>query len=567
MASAVPYNPDDFENNNPFAEPVAEPSVIDSGLAIQANLGYPSLNESVVENAESDTRYSHSYTDDPDYEQDDENGISEQQYDQDESANENADVSNMGKLTEAELRKLLPERYTDKYLIQIRLVAIEKNKVGNPILRFDAALKGLPRFRQAKYKEVRRTYNEVVKFNKYLTISNLEVFVPVIPGAVTSYPSGGDEETKQLHQVWQEWFDRICSNPILVRDEEFVYFLESDFGYSVINSNRKSSVASGLMRKTLKQLAVPYDPYDELAEFRPMIKSAYLECQKLYRLMDKNSKTEKQLSIHVFDLCNKLSVLAQSENSHPGMKNMWEKLSKIVQIQSDLLLIESINDMGSLGDGIQCLVNDFYQIKEALTNRHLIMRELTQAETQTQTKHQNATRIKNKSALDPIKVDEAIRSLEYATKTEESLNLQVKRISGEMLFERKEIIQFTEKKFQKLLKNFTLNKVDHHRKNLKNLENIRLDIRIVDQKGGLSRLNRDNLTTLKHNLSQSQSANGDSWSSRTFRSLKKEEEERENRLEKEEEEAEITKLNEDDDDSKNVVDARNAATLLGVATF
>ena len=334
MASAVPYNPDDFENNNPFAEPVAEPSVIDSGLAIQANLGYPSLNESVVENAESDTRYSHSYTDDPDYEQDDENGISEQQYDQDESANENADVSNMGKLTEAELRKLLPERYTDKYLIQIRLVAIEKNKVGNPILRFDAALKGLPRFRQAKYKEVRRTYNEVVKFNKYLTISNLEVFVPVIPGAVTSYPSGGDEETKQLHQVWQEWFDRICSNPILVRDEEFVYFLESDFGYSVINSNRKSSVASGLMRKTLKQLAVPYDPYDELAEFRPMIKSAYLECQKLYRLMDKNSKTEKQLSIHVFDLCNKLSVLAQSENSHPGMKNMWEKLSKIVQILS-----------------------------------------------------------------------------------------------------------------------------------------------------------------------------------------------------------------------------------------
>ena len=270
----------------------------------------------------------------------------------------------------------------------------------------------------------------------------------------------------------------------MIRDEEFVYFIENDFGYSVINSGRKSSVASGLVRRTLKQLAIPYDPYEELAEFRPLIKSSYLICQKLHKILDRSSKAEKQLSLHINELATKLNNLSEFEIIHPGMKNMWEKLSRVTTIQSDLTLIQLINDMGSLGDGIQTLINDFYEIKEALTNRHLIMRELLQAETQTKTKHYQATKIKNKSALDPIKVDEAIRSLEYATKTEESLNLQIKRISGEMLYEKEEVLNHVDQKFQKMFKTYTLNRVDQHRKILKHLEHIRLDIRIIDEKGG-----------------------------------------------------------------------------------
>lgn len=520
MASAEPFNPDDFENNNPFTPPSHDDYI-----------------NRVTEPA---------YEEEPTNEE----ATSEQQ------ENDNQNGQGYEQLSEEELHKLLPERFTNKYHISIKLTAIEKNKAGNPILRFDAAVKGLPKFRSQKYKDIRRTYNEIVKFNKYLTISNLEVFVPVIPLAITSYPANGEDETKQLLNVWQEWFNRITNNPILIRDEEFVYFIENDFGYSVINSSRKSSVASGLVRKTLKQLAIPYDPYEELAEFRPLIKSSYLICQKLYKLLDRNSKAEKQLSLHINELATKLINLSEFEIIHPGMKNMWEKLSRVTTIQSDLTLIQLINDMGTLGDGIQTLVNDFYEIKEALTNRHLIMRELLQAETQTKTKHYQATKIKNKSALDPIKVDEAIRSLEYATKTEESLNLQIKRISGEMLFEKEEVLNHVDQKFQKMFKTYTLNRVDQHRKILKHLEHIRLDIRIIDEKGGLSRLNRDNLSNLKHNLTQSQSNNGDSWSSRTFRSLKKDRE-----VQKE------TSKNQENVNDDNIVDAKHAASILGVATF
>lgn len=534
---------DEIENNNPFAEPQDQPE--------QNTSQYNNVDEYLNRQPEPQAQ--------PQYEEEEQPEAHQTQQDQ-------QDQSYQPQLTAEQLRKLLPERFTKKYLLSIKLNAIEKNKLGNPILKFDAVVKGLPRFRQEKYKDIRRTYNEVVKFNNYLTVSNLEVFVPVLPLAATSYPTGGEDESKQLMAVWQEWFNRITSNPLLVRDEEFIYFIENDFGYSVINSNKKQSIASGLVRKTLKQLAVPYDPYEELSEFRPIIKSAYLACQKLHKALDKNSKNEKQLSIYLGDLSGKLNTLSNCEIIHPGMKNMWEKLAKILLIQADLTLVESVNDLGSLGDGIQCFINDFYQIKEALTNRHLIMRELIQAEAQTKAKHYQATKIKNKSSLDPFKVDEAIRSLEYATKAEESLNLQVKRISGEMIFERKEIIEFTESKFQRLLKNYTLHKVEHHRKILKHLENIRLDIRIIDEKGGLSRLNRDNLTSLKHNLTQSQLANGDSWTSRTFRSLATEQEEQEKEKEKLADNL-TTGGNAKGDEDDSIVDAKNAATLLGVATF
>lgn len=526
MASAIPYDPDEFEDNNPFSEPIDNQSPLDHPHPEQASVQYQAAEPPQLPNDPQPTETSSKN-----------NGTQE------------------GQLTKEELAKVLPERFSNKYLLSIKLVNIEKNKPGNPILSFSATVKNLPRYRLAEYKQIRRTYHEVVKFNKYLTVSNLECFVPQIPTVHTSYPSGGEDEYKQLMFVWQEWFDRITNNPIIIRDEEFVYFIENDFGYAVINSNRKTSIASGIVRKTLKQLAVPYDPYEELAVFRPIIKESYLICQKLDKLLDKNCRLERQLATNIGELSQKLTSLSKAEYIHPGMKNMWEKLSKIKLIEADLTLIQLYNDMGILGDGIRVLIEDFYQIKEALTNRHLVMRELIQAQQQTRAKHLQANKVKNKSALDPIKVDEAIRALEYATKAEESLNLQVKRILGEMLMEKNEVISHTETKFHTLLKNMTLNKVDHHRKVLKHLEHIRLDIRIVDEKGGLSRLNRENLSNLKHNLTQSQGANGDSWSSRTFRSLNEQAEAKQK---------EPTEIENGEDET---VDAKNAAHLLGVATF
>ncbi|MCT6971895.1 hypothetical protein M1699_23715, partial [Salmonella enterica subsp. enterica serovar Albany] len=58
-------------------------------------------------------------------------------------------------LSDEELRKLIPERFTNKYSIKIKLQAVEKNKAANPILRFDATVIGLSRYRQREYKDIR----------------------------------------------------------------------------------------------------------------------------------------------------------------------------------------------------------------------------------------------------------------------------------------------------------------------------------------------------------------------------------------------------------------------------
>lgn len=540
------FNPDDFEDNNPFAEPVERhsPVVVDEAEAVSVLDGVPETNSH-----DDLTNYHHANST---------LGTADSHQD---------DVNLSSEISEQELRKLLPERFSDRRRISIHLVAIEKNKTGNPILRFEASVRGIAKFKQSKYKDIRRSFNEIVRFNKYLSVLNLEVFVPVIPPAQTSFPRGGDEETKHLMFVWQEWFDRITSNPILILDDEFVFFIENNFGYQVINSQRRMSVASGIVRKTLKQLALPPDPYPDLESFRPLVKAEYLALLKLHKQIEDASKSRKQMAIHMHDAANKMGVLASCEKDHVGMKNMWQKMSKISELQSDLTLADAISDMATLGDGFQCIAGDLYEVKEALTNRYLIMRELAQAQTNTALKRANADRIKNKSLLDPFKVDEAIRLLESATQTQLSLEKQVKRLSGEMLFERKEVLAFEQYKTRSLMKQFILSKVNHHRKVLKHLENIRMDVRLVDVNGGLSRLNRHNLALQKHNLVQSQSASGDAWSSRTFRSLESKQLEEDASNENAGDAGDLPRYIPHHEVPAEDMSAKAAASLLGVATF
>lgn len=214
------------------------------------------------------------------------------------------------------------------------------------------------------------------------------------------------------------------------------------------------------------------------------------------------------------------------------------------------MLTDATNEMGALGDGLYLMLEDFYEIKEALTNRHLIMRELNTAQGQVDAKQLQVNKMKAKTTLDPLRVEESLRLLDYATKTRDSMALQVRRILGEMIIERKQVLEHTDITLKRMLRTYTLKKVNHHRQLLKHLELIRLDVRLVDAKGGLSRLNRDNLSNIKHNLPQSQLEGGDAWSLRTFRLL-------------EDQGAVAPKKRL----PRHKLDARNAAELLGVATF
>ena len=100
--SSLDY-PEDFENNNPFAEPVISDQV--NGVHSQ------------MENNETQ--------------------LPEGEPTAPQSGEPSPDPNSESILTEDELRKLIPERFTTKYSLSIQLVEIEKNKPGTNTSKFE----------------------------------------------------------------------------------------------------------------------------------------------------------------------------------------------------------------------------------------------------------------------------------------------------------------------------------------------------------------------------------------------------------------------------------------------
>ena len=149
----------------------------------------------------------------------------------------------------------------------------------------------LPRFRAPLVRDIRRTHHELTKLQDHLIYANPECFVPALPPPVTSAGAGTDEDERRMKADLQRWFNVVSSNPVLIRDEEIMLFVESDFGYSPVHDH--GSTTSGLRRKVKKQQQPPADDCIELAEARPVIKAFYLATG------DANSKLEKVSKIRV----------------------------------------------------------------------------------------------------------------------------------------------------------------------------------------------------------------------------------------------------------------------------
>jgi hypothetical protein len=100
----------------------------------------------------------------------------------------------------------------------------------------------------------------------------------------------------------QRWLNTVCSNNVLMRDEEMVFFVESDFGYSPVV--RRKQPATGVRRKYIKQFAPPPDDTPELLEARPIVKSFYLGTMDLGQKVDKVVKSRRggQQRLLILDL-------------------------------------------------------------------------------------------------------------------------------------------------------------------------------------------------------------------------------------------------------------------------
>ncbi|KAK9422744.1 hypothetical protein SUNI508_00607 [Seiridium unicorne] len=467
-----------------------------------------------------------------------------------------------------------PRRPTQpQYKLQAKITGLERTGRKDPILRFDVHT-NIPRFRTTQFRDVRRMHSEFVKLADHLVSANPDAFVPAVPPAVTSAGAGTDEDETRVKALMQRWFNYVCSNEVLMRDEEMVLFVESDFGYSPMYKMKQP--ATGVRRKVLKQFAPPPDDTPELSDARPIVKLFYLGSMDAGHKVDKLVKARRGLGLAESDFGVKLGGMNVQE-PHQGLASAYRKLGKVVQTVGDCHAAQATAEATTIGDPFQYHSQDAFIVKETLTNRQLLIREFLQAQESTRSKLNAADRLKASSNVRRDKVDEAITALDDARNNELELMRKTQRVTQNLVQDRRRWFARTAADLRLSIREYVLREIEAERRTLALLETVRPDVRAIDASGGLSRLGREAHPPIRRtNVAASQGPKGDAWSGVPRRS--------ENLHRSisgslmgglpDEDDAEadnaaaagrgLSGLADDDEDR---VDARNAASRLATSTF
>ncbi|KAF2819454.1 retromer complex subunit Vps17 [Ophiobolus disseminans] len=472
-----------------------------------------------------------------------------------------------------------PQRQQQHYKLQAKVTGLERNGKKDPILRFDVYT-NLPKFRTTQFRDVRRVHSEFVKLGEHLISACPEAIVPAVPPATTSAGAGTDEDEARLKASLQRWLNIVCSNDILIRDEEMVFFVESDFGYSPVV--RRKQPATGVRRKVIKQFAPPPDDTPELAAARPVVKAFYLGTMEAEQKLEKVVKQRRSLGVAESDLGAKFAALHVQE-THVGLSHAYKKLGKVIQATGDFHAAQGTAEATTLGDPLQYHSSDAFIAKETLTNRHILLRELLQAQSQTKSKLSAADRLKASSSVKRDKVDEAIAALDEARSHEQYLTTKAQRVTANLLQEQRRWFGRTAHDMKQALREYVIREIEAERRTLATLESVRPDIRAIDNTGGLSRLGREaHPAQRRASMASSQGPKGDAWSGVQRRPgdglnrslsgtlagpLPEEDEEEEQTIhgrKRATSKAGSQKGVEEDEDR---IDARNAASRLATTTF
>ena len=368
----------------------------------------------------------------------------------------------------------------------------------------------LPKFRTTQFRDIRRTHSEFQKLASHLTASNPEALVPAVPPAATSAGMGTDEDEARTRTNMQRWLNVVCSNDVLMRDEEMVFFVESDFGYSPVV--RKRQPATGVRRKVLKQFAPPPDDTPELLESRPIVKAFYLGSMDGQQKIDRMVRHRRQLGLAESDLGVKVAALSGQE-THPGLANAYRKLGRVIQNAGDFHAAQGTAEATTLSDPLAYHSSDAFIVKETLTNRHILLRELVQAQQATRSKLSATDRLKASSSVKRDKVDEAISALDEARSHESYLQQKTQRVTSNLLVEKRKWFARTAADLRTSIREYVLREIEAERRTLATLEQVRPDVRSVDASGGLSRLGREaHPIARRSSLASSQGPKGDAWS-------------------------------------------------------
>lgn len=287
-------------------------------------------------------------------------------------------------------------------------------------------------------------------------------------------------------------------------------FIEGDSGYSPMV--RKKPPATGVRRKVIKQFAPPPDDTPELYEARPIVKAFYLGTMETGQKVDKMVKSRRGLGLAEADLGVKLHNLSLLEG-HAGMAHAYRKLGKTIQSVGDFHAAQATAEASTLADPLAYHSSDAFNVKETLTNRHILIRELLQAQSSLQSREGSVARMTASSSIRKDKVDEAIMALDDARQQESTLRMKVQRVTANLVADRRKWVGRTTGDLRNAVREYVIRQIEAERRALATLEGVRPDIRAIDASGGLSRLGRDVPPVSRRNVTTtSQGPRGDAWS-------------------------------------------------------
>lgn len=195
------------------------------------------------------------------------------------------------------------------------------------------------------------------------------------------------------------------------------------------------------------------------------------------------------------------------------MANALRKLGKTIQQVGDYHAAQATSEATTLGDPLQYHSSDACIVKETLTNRQIIQRELQQAQSNTKSKESTVTHLRARSNIRKEKSDEAITALDEARQIEEVLTQKFTRVTSNLVLERRRWFHRTSMDLRASVRDYVLRQIEAERRLLSTLESVRPDIRAVDSSGGLSRLGRDAPPASRRaSIAASQGPRGDAWS-------------------------------------------------------
>ena len=201
------------------------------------------------------------------------------------------------------------------------------------------------------------------------------------------------------------------------------------------------------------------------------------------------------------------------QETHPGLAHAYRKLGKIIQTAGDYHAAQGTAEATTLGDPLNYHSSDAFIVKETLTNRHILLRELVQAQQATRSKLSAADRLKASSSVRREKVDEAIGALDEARSHELYLTQKTQRVTANLLHEKRQWFTHTAADLRASIREYVLREIEAERRTLATLESVRPDVRAIDASGGLSRLGREAHPTIRRTaMTASQGPKGDAWS-------------------------------------------------------